>query len=67
MPRKESDEFARGRDEAHVALDRLLDSIRDGRVEFGRAILEITFQNALPRHRRSTLERTERVGDDDKP
>lgn len=64
MPRPlvDSDRFATGRREAHEALESLLDTIRDGRISFGKATLEITFKDAVPSHRRMTVEQTELIG-----
>ena len=66
-PRVDSFKMAQGRREAHAALDRLFDSIRDGRTDFGRALLEVIFQHGAPMQRRLTIERTERACPTDIP
>jgi len=62
QPRIDSFRFARGRREAHAALDTLLDSVRDGGTDFGRAMLELMFQNGTQTRRVLTVERWARVG-----
>jgi hypothetical protein len=66
-PGVDSFKMAQGRREAHHALDRLFDSIRDGRTDFGRALLEVIFQHGAPVQRRLTIERTERARPSDVP
>lgn len=59
-PRVDSEGFAAGRREAREALDSLLDLIRDSRIEFGKAALELTIHDAVFTHKRTTIERTQR-------
>lgn len=65
MSRMDSESIEQTRAEAHRALDGLLDSVRDARIVFGRAILEITFHQGRAAHRRTTIERTERISGPD--
>ena len=67
QPRIDSFKFAQGRREAHAALDTLLDSVRDGGTEFGRAMLELMSQNGAQTRRVLTVERSERVGGSEGP
>jgi hypothetical protein len=62
-PRQESEKFAAARRECHRALDCLLDSVRNGRTQFGRALLEISLEHGAPVRRRLTIERSELFGD----
>jgi hypothetical protein len=59
VPKIDTANFAAGRRGAHAALDQLLDQVRDGGALFGRALLELTFQDGAPVRRILTLERSE--------
>ena len=61
-PLQDSPKFAAARRECHKALDCLLDSVRNGRTEFGRALLEISLEHGAPVRRRLTIERSELFG-----